>query len=86
MQPHISDLSFPYVLNIGIQGVVLCVEKITTVVTFLSYFREFESRNSVFHFFFIVLPCILIKLKFLSTTNAPLYYTYTCNMLKYTAI
>ena len=33
--------------------------------------------------FFIVVPCILITLKFLSPTNAPLYYTY--KMLKYTA-
>jgi hypothetical protein len=32
--------------------------------------------------FFIVAPCILITLKFLSPTNAPLYYTY--KMLKYT--
>ena len=32
--------------------------------------------------FFIVVPCILITLKFLSPTNAPLYYTY--KMLKYT--
>jgi hypothetical protein len=31
---------------------------------------------------FIVAPCILITLKFLSPTNAPLYYTY--KMLKYT--
>ena len=33
-------------------------------------------------FFFIVAQCILITLKFLSPTNAPLYYTY--KMLKYT--
>jgi len=32
--------------------------------------------------FFIVVPCILITLKFLSPSNAPLYYTY--KMLKYT--
>jgi len=32
---------------------------------------------------FIVVPCILITLKFLSPTNGPLYYTY--KMLKYTA-
>ena len=32
---------------------------------------------------FIVVPCILITLKFLSLTNARLYYTY--KMLKYTA-
>ena len=31
---------------------------------------------------FIVAPCILITLKFLLPTNAPLYYTY--KMLKYT--
>jgi hypothetical protein len=31
---------------------------------------------------FIVAPCILIALKFLSPTNAPLNYTY--KMLKYT--
>jgi hypothetical protein len=31
---------------------------------------------------FIVAPCILITLKFLSPTNAPLYYT--SKMLKYT--
>ena len=31
---------------------------------------------------FYCAPCILIKLKFLSPTNAPLYYTY--KMLKYT--
>jgi hypothetical protein len=31
---------------------------------------------------FIVVPCILITLKLLSPTNAPLYYTY--KMLKYT--
>ena len=34
------------------------------------------------NFFFIVVPCILILLKFLSPINAPLYYTY--KMLKYT--
>ena len=33
-------------------------------------------------FFFIVVTCILITMKFLSPTNAPLYYTY--KMLKYT--
>ena len=33
-------------------------------------------------FFFIVAPCILITLMFLSPTNALLYYTY--KMLKYT--
>ena len=31
---------------------------------------------------FVVAPCVLITLKFLSPTNAPLYYTY--KMLKYT--
>jgi hypothetical protein len=35
-------------------------------------------------FIFIVAPCILITLKFLSLTNAPLYYTY--KMLKYLMI
>jgi hypothetical protein len=34
------------------------------------------------YLFFIVALCILITLKFLSPTNAPLYYTY--KMLKYT--
>jgi len=38
--------------------------------------RNIKSR------IFIVAPCILIKLMFLSSTNAPLYYTY--KMLKYT--
>jgi hypothetical protein len=33
-------------------------------------------------YIFIVAPCILITLKFLSPTNALLYYTY--KMLKYT--
>jgi len=35
-----------------------------------------------FFLIFIVVPCILITLKFLSPTNAPLCYTY--KMLKYT--
>ena len=36
-----------------------------------------------FYLFSIVVPCILITLKFFSQTNAPLYYTY--KLLKYTA-
>ena len=41
-------------------------------------------KNAIFKstLIFIVLPCILITLKFLSPTNAPLYYTY--KMLKCT--
>ena len=39
-------------------------------------------RNEHNKAIFIVAPCILITLKFLSPTNAPLYYTY--KMLKYT--
>jgi hypothetical protein len=42
--------SLRYVLNIAIQGVVLCVERIITVVTFLSYCGEFESCESGFAF------------------------------------
>ena len=49
LQPNISDLSYCYVLKIVVQGVVRCVEKVTTVVTFLNYCWEFEIRNSVFH-------------------------------------
>jgi len=36
-------------LNIGIDRVVLCVEKITTIVTFLSYCLDFE----IFSLFFV---------------------------------
>jgi len=49
----------------------------------------FKGLNYPLHFlinncsFFIVVPWILITLKFLSPTNAPLYYIY--KMLKYTA-
>jgi len=41
-----------------------------------------DNSDTYLIFFFIVVPCILITLKFLSPTNAPLYYTY--KMLKYT--
>jgi hypothetical protein len=44
--------------------------------------REGWNFVSDFLFIFLVAPCILITLKFLSPTNAPLYYTYI--MLKYT--
>jgi len=37
-------------LNIGIEGFVLCVEKITTVVTFRSYCWAFEILSLVFVF------------------------------------
>ena len=40
------------------------------------------NNECFFIFFYIVVPCILITLKFLSPTNAPLYYTY--EMLKRT--
>jgi len=42
-----------------------------------------SGAQMFFYLIFIVVPCILITLKFLSPTNAPLYYTY--KMLKYTA-
>jgi hypothetical protein len=40
-----------------------------------------ENKHNIL-LIFIVAPCILITHKFLSPTNAPLYYTY--KMLKYT--
>ena len=43
--------------------------------------RMYNQRENCF-FFFIVVPCILTTLMFLSPTNALLYYTY--KMLKYT--
>jgi hypothetical protein len=45
-------------------------------------FYYFLNLNIEYLYFFIVAPCILVTLKFLSPTNAPLYYTY--KMLKYT--
>jgi hypothetical protein len=50
VQSNTIDVFFRYVLKIGIQGTELCVEKITTVVIFLSYCWEFESCGSGFHF------------------------------------
>jgi hypothetical protein len=43
---------------------------------------KMKVKSNVILIFFIVAPCILITLKFLSPTNAPLCYTY--KMLKYT--
>ena len=41
-----------------------------------------QGPEDLLSFFFIVAPCILTTLKFLSPTNALLFYTY--RMLKYT--
>jgi hypothetical protein len=51
VQPNISDISLRYVLNIDMQGDVLCVERITTVVIFVSYCWGFESYKSGFYVF-----------------------------------
>ena len=51
-------------------------------------YRKVNERHILITFncfilIFIVVPCILITLKFLSPMNAPLYYTY--KIPKYTA-
>jgi len=38
------------VLNIGIERVELCVQKITTIFTFLNYCLEFEILSILFVF------------------------------------
>ena len=71
------------------------VQSSTNMITFLlvtykegagDIFSQFADTRNIWqcvdNFFFIVAPCILTTLMFLSPTNALLYYTY--KMLKYT--
>jgi hypothetical protein len=59
----------------GIQNLLNAYEEMGCRVSL-----EVHFLNS--YLIFILAPCILIIFKFLSPTNAPLYYTY--KMLKYT--
>ena len=71
------------------QAISNVAEKYTSgIAKILTAPRLGETLKAKYNFllylynFFIVAPCILITIKFLSLTNAPLYYT--CKMLKYT--
>ena len=52
------------------------------ILAIISFKCRHLQMSKHFQSIFIVAQCILITLKFLSPTNAPLYYTY--KMLKYT--
>jgi len=49
VQPNINEVSLRYMLNTDVERVVICVKKITTVVTSLSSCLEFKICNSGFH-------------------------------------
>jgi hypothetical protein len=48
LKPNVSDVALRLVLNSDIGGGVVCVEKITAVVTFLNCCWDFECCKSGF--------------------------------------